>query len=578
MNVREKNKGLESSYSDGIDRKILHKEGAKDLDSRHSILLVVDLNSRNPVAAFTAPSLGYPKAVFIPALKMMSKMTEKSLLGTDSGHFKPAASYADIDWTTKFLSCCRTHLKSAISIPLEDVIMEFSFTARSDVSDRSKAMLVEAIRAADFKVRTEDVVQIIPSIEAVTIDTVRCLLATHSDSPPLRHDLKPRMKYHILVLHYDGDVAEIQSYSVSGDPRTKSDISKSDTPGFRLKELVYGQTVDHGKLIDYHFKHWLKEHHPTLNPSTPKDRTDGGLLDDFASLRRTYNPGQKDWHHFSVAKQVRKDKSETQISELWIEDKHMNQFFGQATDSLIQNLDDHHDRVSQIRNSFDEVIYGGPKGSSRYVEAALKDWGIGNGIINTDCSPGVLLVSMQNMIIRGAVHGSYAGVEVVARSRAHYGYVLAAPFQDGDPEWSRTEDPWDNTDRCEVYVSWHVRKNQLLDSHANITQNASQVLTTGGRLRGQLNLYRCELDEPPRWTRTHQDTPDPNMHFVGSVNFEFTEADFPGAERKVCEDGIQRRLFPVRIKVMCGHYTRTLRVTVTSPDGRHLGRAALRYE
>lgn len=29
MNVREKNKGLESSYSDGIDRKILHKERAK---------------------------------------------------------------------------------------------------------------------------------------------------------------------------------------------------------------------------------------------------------------------------------------------------------------------------------------------------------------------------------------------------------------------------------------------------------------------------------------------------------------------------------------------------------------------
>ncbi|KAL5329911.1 hypothetical protein ACEPPN_003431 [Leptodophora sp. 'Broadleaf-Isolate-01'] len=234
-------------------------------------------------------------------------------------------------------------------------------------------MLVEAIRAADFKVRTEDVVQIIPSIEAVTIDTVRRLLATHSDSPTLRHDLEPRMKYHILVLHYDGDVAEIQSYSVSGDPKTKSDISKSDTPGFRLKELVYGQTVDHGKLIDHHFKHWLKEHYPTLNPSTPKDRTDGGLLDDFASLRRTYNPGQKDWHHFSVAKQVRKDKSETEIFELWIKDKHMNQFFGQAMDSLIQNLDDHHDRVSQIRKTFDEVIYGGPKGSSRYVEAALKD-------------------------------------------------------------------------------------------------------------------------------------------------------------------------------------------------------------
>ncbi|KAG4443175.1 hypothetical protein IFR05_001317 [Cadophora sp. M221] len=315
------------------------------------------------------------------------------------------------------------------------------------------------------------------------------------------------------------------------------------------------------KLIDYHFKHWLKEHYPTLDPSTPTGRTDGGIQDDFASLRRTYNPGQKDWHQFSVTKQGSKDKPEDQISEFWLEDKHMNRFFGQATDSLIQNLDDHHDR------------------------AALKDWGIGTGIINTNIQAYRLLsggfTSVEanpDTIIRGAVHGSYPGVEVVARSRAHYGYVLATRFQEGDPEWSRVEDPWDNTDRCEVYVSWHVRKNQLLDSHANITQDASQVLATNGRLRGQLNLYRCELDEPPRWARTHQDTPDPNMHFVGSVNFEFTEADFPGAEVKVCEDGIERRLFPVRIKVMCGNYTRTLRVTVTSPDGRYLGRASLRYE
>lgn len=62
------------------------------------------------------------------------------------------------------------------------------------------------------------------------------------------------------------------------------------------------------------------------------------------------------------------------------------------------------------------------------------------------------------MIVRGAIHGNYPGVEVVGRSRAHYGFKLSLRFEDGDPEWSRKESHWDNIDRCEIRMSWQVRK------------------------------------------------------------------------------------------------------------------------
>lgn len=69
------------------------------------------------------------------------------------------------------------------------------------------------------------------------------------------------------------------------------------------------------------------------------------------------------------------------------------------------------------------------------------------------------------------------------------------------------------------------------------------------------------------------------MEFVGSVAVTFTEADFPDAEYKLCDDGLYRRLFFFTARVLCGHYSQTLRVRVTSRDGqRELGRAVFQYE
>jgi hypothetical protein len=98
-------------------------------------------------------------------------------------------------------------------------------------------------------------------------------------------------------------------------------------------------------------------------------------------------------------------------------------------------------------------------------------------------------------------------------------------------------------------------------------------------LRTSVQLYKCALDIPPLWIRTQQNVDNPDMQLVGSIAINFTEEDFPGGEGKVCDDGVYRRRLNFNTRILCGHYTRTLRITLTSFDGRReLGRAVFRYE
>jgi hypothetical protein len=68
------------------------------------------------------------------------------------------------------------------------------------------------------------------------------------------------------------------------------------------------------------------------------------------------------------------------------------------------------------------------------------------------------MTQSPEIIVQGAIGGNYPGVEIVPRSRAHYGFQLREPFQDGDPEWSRMEDNWGHIDKCGVRVKWQVQK------------------------------------------------------------------------------------------------------------------------
>ena len=62
------------------------------------------------------------------------------------------------------------------------------------------------------------------------------------------------------------------------------------------------------------------------------------------------------------------------------------------------------------------------------------------------------------MTVRGAIHSNDPNVRRVHRSRACYGFALTTIFENGDPEWSRVRDKFDDIDRCFVGIFWQVKK------------------------------------------------------------------------------------------------------------------------
>lgn len=98
------------------------------------------------------------------------------------------------------------------------------------------------------------------------------------------------------------------------------------------------------------------------------------------------------------------------------------------------------------------------------------------------------------MIVRGAIHGNYPGVEVVTRSRAHYGFWVFKRFEDGDPEWSRREDPWSNIDQCNIRMSWQVQK---------VSRDILSNFTLVDRVPGPASRRPCQ--RLPKYLRSLKD-------------------------------------------------------------------------
>jgi hypothetical protein len=393
---RSKGKELVNSGFNKDPGNSLGGEAGKDVCNPHSVLLVVDLNSKNPTVAFIAPSLGYSEHEFLPALKAMSKSREAFLTSTKFGLGSPQPCQSSSDWTTDFLSHSRALLRSKIGMPLEDAILEFSFTARGDASDRSKAMLLGAVKAAGFKINTDDAIQIFPTVEAVTIETVRHQVTKIFDNQSPYPGGAPKVNHNILVLHYDGDVAEIQSYSVSWEATT----GKSAKSRLRLEEIAYGETVDCGEQVDYHFTRWMEERfgNSVSNVSTNNIGTDGGLMAKFAEVRRNYKPGQKDRYIFPLTSHGASRNPHYHASQVQVQDSEMRGFFDLAMGSLIQSLDDHYARVGQKKKTIGEVIFAGATCIAPYVEDVLKDWGIGVGLLDTNIQAFVMTLGRYTRV------------------------------------------------------------------------------------------------------------------------------------------------------------------------------------
>jgi hypothetical protein len=342
------------------------------------ILLVVDLNSGNPTAAFNAPALGYSQSRFLPAFKALSKEREAFLTSTKSGLSSSQFINFGEEWKKDFLKHCKTLLQSELGKPLENFNLQVLVTARGDALDRNKAMLLEAVKDAGFIIRTDDAVQIFSTVEAATIQLVRRHLTLSHNSN------NPKDSHNILVFHYDGDVAEIQSYSVSWTDTA----GKSTESQLRLEEMVYGDTVDCGKLVDHQFTQWIEKSFGSLvsNLSANNTGTYAQLMAKFTETRRGYKIEQSDLYEFPLMLQnpPRGAPYDSSHRICNVRDSEMQEFFEPAIDSLLKTLDDHHARLVSKSKTIDQVIFAGADCISPYVEDLLKDWGIGVGLLNTN--------------------------------------------------------------------------------------------------------------------------------------------------------------------------------------------------
>ncbi len=103
-----------------------------------------------------------------------------------------------------------------------------------------------------------------------------------------------------MLLHYDGDVAEIQSYAVSW---AETD-GKSAESRLRLEEIAYGDTVDCGKLVEDQFTRWIEESFGnSVSNLSAKTFANEQLMAEFTEVRRNYKIDQKSLYHFPLIPQ-----------------------------------------------------------------------------------------------------------------------------------------------------------------------------------------------------------------------------------------------------------------------------------
>lgn len=354
---------------------------AEDSPRPAEVVLAVDLNSGYPTAGFQAPSLGYPEITTLPAFERLLDMKEAQARDTKQFYSKSQVRYFDPDgpksrqldhhWKRNLLRHCLRLLQEKIGARLDNARLQVYITARSDVSDYDVATLLKTAKAAGFNTTNGQAVQVVPTPEAVAMAAVKHYL-TLSDSSP------PKLKYgnNILIVHFDGDLMDIQSYSVSPG---------STETGFRMEGLAAGQTVDCGEMVDEQFTRWLRETFGSsfLQLSPIYTSPESQLMVDFAKTRRRYQPKAQPIYFFSLVLENPPPGSPYDPSrhDCQVQDSQMKEFFDSATKKIWESLDDHRTEVGESKN-IDKIVFAGKKGVSSYVEDQVRDWGESAGILS----------------------------------------------------------------------------------------------------------------------------------------------------------------------------------------------------
>lgn len=343
-------------------------EGTKGVPKNIDIILAVDLNSRYPAAAFIAPCLGYFRCTTLSVLEAMSESKRASFASFKYDPDASKSSQFGPEWTKDFLSHCKALLRLKLGKSLEYLRLQVSLTTRSDTSDRDKAMLAKAAEDAGFC--TKDTVQIIPTVEAVTIEAIWDYLASCTNGAP-----KFENGDNILVVHYDGEVADIQSYSISLPATARGSTE------FRVQmtEMACGETVDWGKMVDKQFTQWMQNEFGNSFLELPAKDTgpNSQFMLEFAKVRREYKVKPSGLYSFPLTLKNPPDHAPYDADRhiCQVQDSLMEMFFRSAADSLYESLARHHNTVRTNNMSINKIIFTGIPGNSPYAEQQLIEWG-----------------------------------------------------------------------------------------------------------------------------------------------------------------------------------------------------------
>jgi hypothetical protein len=347
---------------------------SEDKPKPAEVILAVDLNSGYPAAAFLAPSLGYPQLTPLPAFEKMSKAREAELLTSRSfSQYDPDGSKSGQlgrDWIRHFLALCLRLLRERFGDNLANIRLQISLTARSDISDWEVAVLVKTTEAAGFSTIADHAIQVVPISEAAAIAAVKRYL--YIGGPE-----SPRLKYgdNILLLHFDGDMLDIQSYSLSAG---------STKAGFRMEGLAAGQTINCRKMVDEQFIKWLEATFGSSFSRLSSRDTDRGsrLMSEFTRVRRKYDAGVDEVYNFPLilTNPPRGSPYDSGRCNIQLQDSQMEDFFETATTTIWDKLHDHRAKIGKDIN-INKIVFAGEKNVSPYVENHILDWGESTGIL-----------------------------------------------------------------------------------------------------------------------------------------------------------------------------------------------------
>jgi hypothetical protein len=386
-------KELDKLYTDSVlehSRNAEHGQGEdEEVFKLPDAILVIDLNSREPMAAFVAPSLGISKPRFLPVFKTMSKA--HLLYLTESKYDLESGSLNQVnrEWTKELLSHCQRLLLEELGMPLERINLQVSLTSRSDVSERDKFLLLQAAQDAGYQAPQ---LQLIPTVKAVAISGFISHGAGEDDihAETLKREIW-RFGDSVLVICHNGDVIDIQSYSISRGPI----VDKSVEPRLKLEEIVSGSTVESRRLAEQQFTAWLeKSFGKSFLPGTKGLEPEGQLLSAFAEELRGYEPKRQKHYKFPLIISSPADDAPYDPLDncCVVPNSKMREFSMSAIDFLLESLEDNYTRIQNKKKKIDKILFAEPKSCSPYLKDFVTDWGSGMGILSrqTDIFVGLM--------------------------------------------------------------------------------------------------------------------------------------------------------------------------------------------